>query len=168
MRTAALQPGGPTLSLSLARSLSLSLSLSLSHTHTHTQALRKHTKEREMAQTGSRKRLHTCVEANFQKEKLLAEVLISAKAVTDSILPKFKYAKGIKPQDMKKHIETWDRCYTRYKQHLSNPKKGKPILGGSHSGKKFVGDKAKASSGKSGGGGGGGGGGGDVDRGRLS
>lgn len=106
-----------------------------------------------MAQTGSRKRLRACVEANFQKEKLLAEVLGSAKAVTDSILPKFKYAKGIKPQDMKKHIETWDRCYTRYKQHLANPKKGKPILGGSHLGKKFVGDKAKAWGGRSGGGG---------------
>jgi len=119
------------------------------------EALRKHTKEREMAQTGSRKRLRACVEGNFQKEKLLAEVLHSARQVTDSILPKFKWAKGIKPQDMKKHIDTWDKCYSRYKQHLSNPKKSKPLLGGSHSGKKFVGDKSKSAGSKSGVGGGG-------------
>jgi len=62
------------------------------------EALRKHSKERDLAQSGSRKRLRACVETGFQKEKLLTDVLNAAKAVTDSILPKFKYAKGIKPQ----------------------------------------------------------------------
>ena len=116
------------------------------------EALRKHVKERDQAQTGSRKRLRACIEAGFQREKLLADVLAAAKAVTDSIPgPKFKWAKGTKPQDMKKHLETWDRAYNKFKAYLANPTKRKPILSGSSSGKKVMGEGKVSKSGAPGG-----------------
>lgn len=103
------------------------------------EALRKHVKERDVSQTGSLKRLRACVESGFQREKLLTDVLSSAKQVTEAILPKFKYAKGVKPQDMKKYLDTWDRAYSKFKAHLANPSKRKPGLGGNPS-KKVPGD----------------------------
>ena len=99
--------------------------------------LRKHSKERDQAQSGSRKRLRACVEAGFQKEKLLTDVQNAAKLVTESIGPKFKYVKGLKPQDVKKNVEVWDRASAKYKAYLANPTKRKPILGSSSSGKKL-------------------------------
>jgi len=111
------------------------------------EALRKHSQERDMSQTGSRKRLRGCIEAGFQREKLLSEVQNSAKALTDCILPKFKYVKGIKPQDIKKQIDTWDRAYSKFKAHLANPTKRKAVLGGGSSSKKMHGDKGKGTSG---------------------
>ena len=105
------------------------------------EALRKHLKEGEQAQTGSRKRLRMCIENGFQKEKLLGDVLGAAKGLTDCIAPKFKYAKGVKPHDVKKAIETWDRTYGKFKAHMANPSKRKPGIGGS-AGKKLSGMKS--------------------------
>lgn len=102
--------------------------------------LRKHSKERDQAQTGSRKRLRVCVEARFQKEKLLTDLQNAAKLVTESIGAKFKYVKGLKPQDVKKNVEVWDRASAKYKAYLANPTKRKPILGNSSSGKKLMGE----------------------------
>jgi len=115
------------------------------------EALRKHGKERDIAQTGSRKRLRQCVDNGLQKEKLLTDVISSAKLVTDSLQPKFKYAKGIKPQDMKKSLETWDRAYSKFKSYLANPSKRKAVLGASTSGKKLMNEgKSSKSSGAGG------------------
>ena len=109
------------------------------------EALRKHSTERDVSQTGSLKRLRACIDSGFQREKLLTDVIGSAKQVTDAILPKFKYAKGVKPQDMKKYLDTWDRGYSKFKAHLANPTKRKPVLG-SNSNKRMHGDgKGKSS-----------------------
>ena len=87
------------------------------------QALRKHMRDREAADFGSLKRLRECIENGFVREKLLSDVLIAAKAVTDPIQPKFKWTKTIKPAEMKKNLDNWDRVYSKYKSNLNNPAK---------------------------------------------
>ena len=54
------------------------------------EALRKHRRQREDAQEGSRKRLREGIESGFVREKLLASIHASATNITGSILPKFK------------------------------------------------------------------------------
>ena len=54
------------------------------------EALRKHRRQREDAQEGSRKRLREGIESGFVREKLLASIHASATNITSSILPKFK------------------------------------------------------------------------------
>jgi len=94
------------------------------------QQLRKHIEEREAAASASRKKLLARVEQGYQRERLLSELQQAARNVEACILPKFKIAKGVRPTDLKKHMDVWDKCYHRVKQNLSGTSRRKGFGGG--------------------------------------
>lgn len=116
-------------------------------------ALRRKIAEMEDAQSSSRKALLQKVEQGFTGEKVLADVIAAAKGLEGCLLPKFKLAKGVKPQDVKRQQEIWDKALHRWRSYNLNPNRRKP-LGSAVVAKTEVPKPAVA---KGGGGGGGGG-----------
>jgi len=123
------------------------------------EALRRKIADMESATSASRKALLQKVEQGFAAEKIHSDLISAAKTVESCIMPKFKLHKGVKTQEVKKHMEVWDKALARYRSFMANPNRRKPTTSGSSAllGKSGEGSKhgiSRSGGGRSGGWGG--------------